>query len=141
MSCFQFYSYRNIIVQYTNKEVFEHFSCKHSSRTCHDDPPSKYILGKSSHKTEEQSFTIKKREKRQIYQALALKPYRYLVKNAVKASSIFSLRNIKKVFEDCINVTLDPNLASSQFLAKNQPRVTKFFTVDTCLILQLSKKK
>lgn len=128
-------------MQYTNKKAFGHCSCKHSSRTCHDDPPSQYILSKSSHKTEERSFPIKKHEKRQRYQALALKPYRYLRKNAVKASSIFSLRKIKKVFEDCINVTLDPNVASSQFLAKKQPRVTKFLAVDTCLIPQFSKKK
>lgn len=142
MQCFRCYSYGHITVQCPNREACGRCSIGHSSKVCLGDQPNKCTLCKGSHKAWDKSCPMKKQEMERISQALASTPYRYPLKPTGKTPATPSLGKDEEIVEDCMDVTPDPNLASSQpALARKPPQTTKFLAAGALPIPQLSQKK
>lgn len=97
MQYYQYYSYGHIIVQYTNKEVYEHYLDEHNSKNNLKNLLSHvYYTKKKNHKALEKIYFLKKQEIDQIVQALLFITYCYFAKTVI--IYIFNIILDKNVF-------------------------------------------
>ncbi len=141
MQCFRCYSYGNITVQCTNKEVCRHCSGEHSSKDYPGSLPSRCTLCKGNHKAWERVCPLKKQEIDRIAQALLLTPHCYLTKAAIMRTS--GTTSDKDVFYEA-DMDITPFLPPQQEKPgkdKNVNRPARFLVAGNLPIPRRSSQK